>query len=112
VDNDPPTSVYRSAWHAFGDPQQQKQVSYVTLWMLTTGQPEVQIRHYKDFSLTATKEATYRAQPPDAAEMLVLDSAELGKGAYREERLVPRRAPCAVALLGCPPVGRLVLLRD
>lgn len=91
VDNDPPTSVYRSAWHAFGDPQQQKQVSYVTLWMLTTGQPEVQIRHYKDFSLTATKEATYRAQPPDAAEMLVLDSAELGKGAYREERLVPLR---------------------
>jgi hypothetical protein len=82
---------------AFGDPQLQKQVSTVTLWALTTGQPKVTLRHYKDFSLSHRTERTYLAQPPDAQGLPFLGpgtgAVVLGaKGAaYREERLVPLR---------------------
>ena len=94
---DPPTSAYRSAWMAFGDPQAQKQVTFVTLWVMTTGQPKVTMRHYKDFSLTPVTERTYLAQPPDAASLPHLGPGTgavvlAAKGAaYREERLVPLR---------------------
>ena len=89
--NDPPTSTYRSAWMAFGDPQMQKQVSYVTVWVMTTGKPKVQMRHYKDFSLVPTLEQTYTAQSPDASPQPVLDAEVLGTNAYRIDRLVPLR---------------------
>ena len=86
-----PTSRYRSAWMSFGDPQIMKQVSYVTLWVMTTGKPKIQMRHYKDFSLEPTLEQTYTAQSPDAAPQPVLDAAVLGFGQYRDDRLVPLR---------------------
>lgn len=91
TDDAPPTSIYRSAWWSGGDPQVQKQVSYVTVWILTTGGPLVTMRHYKDFSLTPTSERTYTAQPPDATALPELDSVVLGSGQYRTERLVPLR---------------------
>jgi len=87
----PPTSIYRSAWTAFGDPQTQKQVSYVTLWVMTTGGPTITMRHYKDFSLTAVEERTYVCQPPDATALPELDKVTLGKEKYTTERLVPLR---------------------
>ena len=87
--------MYRSAWHSFGDPQVQKQVSYVTLWLLTTGTPKVQVRHYKDFSLQPTTERAYTAQVPDATPQPVLDAALLGRGKYRDDRLVPLRVSVA-----------------
>jgi hypothetical protein len=91
VDGDPPVSAYRSAWFDFGDPQIQKQVSYVTLWMMTTGDPQVTVRHYKDFNLTPITERTYKAQPPDAASLPVMDKVTLGSTTYKTERLVPLR---------------------
>ena len=87
----PPTSTYRSAWFDFGDPQTQKQVTYVTLWMLTTGQPTITIRHFKDFDQTAVAERTYRAQPPDAADLPTFDLATLDTDTYKTGRLVPLR---------------------
>ena len=87
----PATSIYRSAWFAAGDPQIQKQVSYVTIWILTTGDAGITMRHYKDFSLTPVIERTYKAQPPDAGELATLDSATLGSATYRDARLVPLR---------------------
>ena len=96
----PPTSAYRSAWSSFGDPQQQKTVTYVTLWVMTTGQPTVTVRHFKDFNLTPIVERSYRAQPPDAASLPVFDSAVLGAGSvWQEQRLVPIRV--SVANVGC-----------
>ena len=91
TDGPPPTSIYRSAWWSGGDPQVQKQVSYVTVWLMTTGGPLVTMRHYKDFSLTPVLERTYTAQPPDATALPELDSVVLGAGDYRTERLVPLR---------------------
>ncbi len=91
VYNTAPTSAYRSAWWSAGDPQMQKQVSYVTVWVMTTGKPQIQMRHYKDFSLSPVLERTYTAQSPDAASQPTLDSAVLGQGEYREDRLVPLR---------------------
>lgn len=91
VDGPPPTSIYRSAWFDAGDPQIQKQFSYVTVWMLTTGDASITMRHYKDFSLTPIIERTYKAQPPDAASLATLDTATLGTDVYRETRLVPLR---------------------
>jgi hypothetical protein len=88
----PPTSVYRSAWYAFEDPQTQKQVSYVVLSVLTTGEPTITMRWLKDFSLVPTSERTYKMQAPDAPPAATLDTVVLGKGAaYREPRLVPLR---------------------
>ena len=57
--------------------------------MMTTGTPKVQMRHYKDFSLVPTLEQTYTAQSPDSVPQPVLDTAILGKGNYRVDRLVP-----------------------
>lgn len=88
-----PKSIYRSAWYDFGEAQVQKQVNFVTLWVLTTGSPKVTLRHYKDFSLTPVEERTYSAQPPDALPLPVLDKAVLAAKdtKYREARLVPLR---------------------
>jgi hypothetical protein len=87
-----PTSIYRSAWWAAGDPQLQKQVTYVTIWVMTTGDSTITMRHYKDFSLTPVIERTYLAQPPDAVELPTLDKTVLGAPqTYQSERLVPLR---------------------
>ena len=96
-----PTSIYRSAWADFGDPQLLKQVQYVVLWVLTTGSPEVQLRWYKDFSLQATTERTYVMQPPDKALQPVYDSAVLDSAAYTAERLVPLRYAVATQSCSC-----------
>jgi hypothetical protein len=89
--NPPPTSTYRSAWWAAGDPQLQKQITYVTIWVMTTGDASITMRHYKDFSLTPVIERTYLAQPPDAAALPTMDKTLLGSTEYRTERLVPLR---------------------
>ena len=87
-----PTSIYRSAWWAAGDPQLQKQVTYVTIWVMTTGDSTITMRHYKDFSLTPVIERTYLAQPPDAVKLPTLDKTVLGAPqTYQSERLVPLR---------------------
>jgi hypothetical protein len=91
TDDDPPTSTYRSAWFASGDPQLQKQISYVTIWVMTTGDVNITMRHYKDFILTPVLERTYLAQPPDAAVLPTLDKTSLGSASYLKERLVPLR---------------------
>ncbi len=96
VYNAPPTSLYRSTWNDFGDAVQQKKVHYVTIWCLTTGSPTLTVRHLKDFSLTAVSERSYESQPPDAADLPVYDTAELGTATtYRQERLVPLRVSVA-----------------
>ena len=97
----PPTSIYRSSWVDFGDPQLLKQVQYVTLWVLTTGNPEVQLRWYKDFSLHATTERTYVMQPPDKSLQPVFDTAVLDSATYTAERLVPLRYAVATQSCSC-----------
>jgi len=89
--NAAPTSVYRSAWWSAGDAQLMKQVTYVTVWVLTTGAPTITMRHFKDFKLTPVAERTYSAQPPDAEALPELDKVVLGSGSYTTERLVPLR---------------------
>ena len=69
----------------------QKQVTYVTIWVMTTGDASITMRHYKDFSLTPVLERTYLAQPPDAAVLPTLDKTVLGLTTYQKERLVPLR---------------------
>tara|TARA_R100000654_G_scaffold63755_1_gene91071 strand:- start:725 stop:1030 length:306 start_codon:yes stop_codon:yes gene_type:complete len=58
---------------------------------MTTGKPQIQMRHYKDFSLVPTLEQTYTAQSPDSTPQVVLDGFQLGTGDYRVDRLVPLR---------------------
>jgi hypothetical protein len=100
VPNGPPTSRYRSSWFDFGDAQVKKQVSYVTLWVMTTGEPTITLRHYKDFSLRGVNERTYKAQPPDQADLPVFNTVFLDSGAiYEDHRLVPLRF--AVAQQSC-----------
>ena len=91
VDDPPPKSTYRSAWWAAGDPQLQTQVAYVTIWVMTTGDATITMRHLKDFDLVPVLERTYLAQPPDAAVLPTLDKTILGQSTYIKERLVPLR---------------------
>lgn len=92
----PPTSHYQSAWHDFGDAQTKKQVQYVTLWVTTTGSVTLNLKHYKDFEHGAVgQNYKYIAQPPDAANQPVYDTAITDRDTWQESRLVPIRIPVA-----------------
>jgi hypothetical protein len=67
---------------------------------MTTGEPTITLRHYKDFSLRGVNERTYKAQPPDQADLPVFNTVFLDSGAiYEDHRLVPLRF--AVAQQSC-----------
>ncbi len=91
----PPTSIYESCWHDFGDPQVKKQVQYVTLWIQTTGSVLINLSHYKDFERTAvSSNSRYEAQPADRPELAVYDTALVG-AEWEERQLTPIRIPVA-----------------
>jgi hypothetical protein len=94
-----PVSRWKSPWLDMGDPQIQKQPQYVTLWVMTTGNVDVTLRHYKDFQRVPTIERPYLAQPPDTTALPVLDTAVIGSAVWEEARLVPLRI--AVASQSC-----------
>lgn len=92
----PPTSIYESAWHDFGDAQTKKQVQYVTLWIQTTGSVLVKLSHFRDFEYTeVSSNKVYEAQPPDQAAQPVYDTALIDTAVWQETRLVPIRIPVA-----------------
>jgi len=96
VTGPPPISHYQSAWHDFGDAQTKKQVQYVTLWVATTGSVTLNLKHYKDFEHEAVgQNYKYLAQPPDAKDQPVYDSAITDLDTWQESRLVPIRIPVA-----------------
>jgi len=97
--NDPPVSKYRSAWLDMGDAQVQKQVLYTTLWIMTTGDVTITIKHLKDFNYVAVAERTYLCQPPDATALPVFDKTIIGQDQYENKRLIPLRV--SVAQLSC-----------
>jgi len=99
VPSPPPVSRYRTAWQDFGDLQLTKKVLYVTVWVLTTGRPQVAVRWLKDFNQGSTGERVYLSQPPDQAQLPVFDTAVFGQVNWSEERLVPLRV--AVAPQAC-----------
>ena len=99
VQKDPPTSKYKCAWNDFGDLSIKKQILYSTLWVMTTGSAEIDIRWYKDFEDTYTYEKTYICQPPDRPLLPVLDTAIVGTAAYSSMKLVPIRI--AIANYSC-----------
>jgi hypothetical protein len=93
----PPTSIYESCWHDFGDAQIKKQVQYVTLWAQTTGSVSVKLKAYKDFEHTvANTDERFLYQPPDQTNQPVYDSGLVGTAAWQDTRLVPIRIPVAV----------------
>jgi hypothetical protein len=92
----PPTSILESAWLDFGDAQTKKQVTYVTLWVLTTGSVSLDLTHFKDFEEDAVgKNGQYLSQPPDRAAQPVYDTATWNSAKWTEPRLVPIRIPVA-----------------
>lgn len=92
----PPTSVYESAWHDFGDAQVKKQVQYVTLWIMTTGSVTLKLEDFKDFEYTPVDTNTqYLAQPPDQTEQPVYGKAIIGTDQWQDTRLSPIRVPIA-----------------
>jgi hypothetical protein len=92
----PPTSVYESAWHDFGDAQVKKQVQYVTLWIMTTGSVTLKLEDLKDFEYSPVDTNTqYIAQPPDQTEQPVYGKAVIGTDQWQDTRLSPIRIPIA-----------------
>ena len=94
--NEPPTSVYESAWLDMGDAQVKKQVHYVTLWIQTTGSVELKLSHFKDFGYAEVgSNKTYLAQPADTASQPVLDEGLVGTAKWQRAQLVPIRISVA-----------------
>jgi len=93
----PPTTIYESCWHDFGDAQVKKQVQYVTLWVQTTGSVTVKLKAYKDFEYTvANTDERFLYQPPDQASQPVYNTGIVGTAVWQDPRLVPIRIPVAV----------------
>jgi hypothetical protein len=96
----PPTSVYECAWQDFGDAQIKKQVQYVTLWIMTTGDVSLNLSYFKDFEYTAVgSDSRFLSQSPDRESQPVYDTALVGTAQWQDPRLVPIRIP--VALQSC-----------
>jgi hypothetical protein len=91
VENGPPTSVIKTAWLDLGDAQLQKRVQYATLWAMTTGSVNITAEAYKDFQREGLECRPYLAQPPDAANLPVYDSATIGTDVWEDTQLVPLR---------------------
>jgi hypothetical protein len=91
VENGPPTSIIKTAWLDLGDAQLQKRVQYATLWAMTTGSVNITAEAYKDFQREGLACRPYLAQPPDAANLPVYDSATIGTDVWEDTQLVPLR---------------------
>lgn len=91
VEGGPPTSVMKTAWLDLGDAQLQKRVQYATLWAMTTGSVNVTAEAYKDFQREGILCRPYLAQPPDATDLPVYDSATIGSAVWEDTQLVPLR---------------------
>ena len=59
----PPKSVYRSLYFDFGDPAQLKTISYVTLYVLSTGNVEITLESAINGTGPYTPSKPYKAQP-------------------------------------------------
>jgi len=96
VDAAPPTSKWKSTWLSVTSPQDKKQVQYVTVWVMTTGSVSVSVRVYKDWQRTSYTERAYLAQPADAVNLPVLDTAVLNQGVeWEQTQAVPLRVSVA-----------------
>lgn len=91
TENPAPTSKLKTAWLDLGDAQLQKRVQYATLWVMTTGSVNVSAVAYKDFQREGLACRAYLAQPPDAANLPVLDTAVIGTDVWEDTQLVPLR---------------------
>jgi len=91
VENGPPTSIMKTAWLDLGDAQLQKRVQYATLWAMTTGSVNITAEAYKDFQREGLTCRPYLAQPPDAQNLPVFDSATIGSAVWEDTQLVPLR---------------------
>jgi hypothetical protein len=93
---DPPLSRYKTAWWDGGEPATLKGVLYVVVHLMTTGDPTLTVRHYRDGGLTPVEERTYKAQPPTATDVPVLGTVTMDSDAlWTRERLVPIRVGVA-----------------
>ena len=93
---DPPLSRYKTAWWDGGEPATLKAVQYVVVHLMTTGDPTLTVRHYRDGGLTPVEERTYKAQPPTATDVPVLGTVTMDSDAlWTRERLVPIRVGVA-----------------
>ena len=71
-------------------------MQYVTVHLLTTGDSEITVRHFRDGGFTAVEERTYKAQPPTTADLPVFDTALMDStNRWSRERLVPLRVAVA-----------------
>ena len=96
IDRGPPTSKWKSPWLSMDNPQNKKQVQYVTVWVQTTGSVSVTLRVYKDWEYSPLLERSYFAQPADAVELPVLDTAILDSGLeWKRPHAVPLRVSVA-----------------
>ena len=96
----PPTSIFESAWHDFGDAQIKKQVLYVTIWAQTTGSVSLNLSFFKDFEHDPVGEnKRFLYQPPDQGELPVYGKGRVGTAEWQDARLCPIRVP--VALQSC-----------
>lgn len=96
VYGDAPVSKYKTAWWDGGEAATLKAVQYVVVHLMTTGDPTLTVRHFRDGGLTPVEERTYKCQPPTAEDVPVLGTVTMDSGAlWTRERLVPIRVGVA-----------------
>ena len=99
VDEDPPTSVYQSAWISWGSYVLKKKVLFVDLLVPTTGDWQVTIQTAKDQREVWTDAPTYRLQPPDSDDLPVWDTAVWDTAVWERAGMTAIRY--AVAIQSC-----------
>ena len=97
----PLTSVWRSAWQDYGEPERKKQPIYMDLHVQVMGDGSIQPTVFRDFGLTGTDAPPVRAQIPDDADHPVYDLAVLGTDIWQQPTATVLRVPLHIGL----PVG-------
>lgn len=84
VYNTAPTTVYRSAWHSFGDPAEKMQVLYLYLYALTVGDDPITVTVLKDYSTTGVNVPAIRLQRADWPDQNVHGLGKVGTAVWEE----------------------------
>jgi hypothetical protein len=92
---DPPTSIFKSPFHAFEDATLKKFVKFVYLYLITGGDNTISLTYYKDFRYSGTVSPSMKQQVPDAADQHVYDTAVLGTAVWERGQVTEIRFPIA-----------------
>jgi len=86
--------VFRSQWIDMGLPYLKKYPKYLYLYVMTTGDMEIKIDHYKDRNWSTPFDGgTAMMQPPDHPDQTVYDKGKFDTAVWEDKRMTTVRVP-------------------